>query len=141
MQNHKENPCSPTIKLLLREAKKLHKASRSESISKSLPVLRRLIASKVLINISLLELRKNQTLVKRKHILHMLAYEAGYCSWTEYKQIVEIPHEKNVEHYAISLGEAGYPNLWFSTLKDAENYAVLNGGNPIPVGEQAVVIV
>ncbi|PCK01697.1 MAG: hypothetical protein COA42_22925 [Alteromonadaceae bacterium] len=131
---------SESIKALLREAKKLHKASKSESLSKALPVLRRLISSKALTNISLLELRKNQNIVQRKHILLMLALESGHKSWAEYRQESERLPTKSNEHYTLTLRDAGYPNLWFSSFEEAKHYTASHGGHPILVGEQAVVV-
>lgn len=131
---------STIIKSLLREAKKLHKAAKSESLSRSLPILRRLISSNTLTNISLVELRNKTTLIQRKHILQMLAYETGYSNWASYRQAVESNQAENIDHYSFSLRKVGYPNLWFASFNEAESYAQTHGGNPVQVGHQAVVI-
>ncbi len=129
-----------TIKLLLREAKKLHKAAKSDSLSCSLPILRRLISSNTLTNISLIELRDKQSMIQRKHILQMLAYEAGYSNWASYRQAIELNSASDIDHYSLSLQGAGYLNLWFSSQHEAEAYAKSQGGKAISVGQQAVVI-
>ena len=54
---------------LSREARRLHKLSQSPSKMKSLPVLRRLINSQVLSQLSLVELYQQQSLIQRKHLL------------------------------------------------------------------------
>ena len=108
------------IQHLLREAKKLHQAAKSDSHAQALPVLRRLISSKTLKDVSLLELHRRQDMVRRKHILHMLALEAGYADWAEYKRVIAGTSIEHMEHYAIALREVGYPNLWFSSLAEAK---------------------
>ena len=64
----------------LLEAKKLHKATKSESLSNVLPVLRRLLNSKVLIDISLPQLKNKTEMIQRKHLLQLLASENGKAS-------------------------------------------------------------
>lgn len=127
------------INLLLREAKKLHRAATSESLSQALPVLRRLIASNTLKGISLPDLRRRQNIVQRKHILHMLAIEAGYSSWEEYRRIIANVSADEIEHFDIVHRKAGYPNIWFSSFAEAREFAALYGGHPLRVGQQAVV--
>jgi hypothetical protein len=130
-----------TLKHLLREARKLHKTVKTGSLSQSLPILRRLITSKTLTQLSLPELRNKPDIVQRKHLLQMLAHEAGYSSWASYKQAIEATNTKHDDHYSLVLQQAGYPNLWFSSLNEAEEYVKYHGGKPVAVGTQAVVIV
>jgi hypothetical protein len=130
-----------TLKRLLREANKLHKTVKTGSLSQSLPILRRLITSKTLTQLSLPELRNKPDIVQRKHLLQMLAHEAGYSSWASYKHALETADSEHDEHYSLALQHAGYPNLWFSSLNEAEEYVKHHGGKPVAVGRQAVVIV
>lgn len=132
---------SAALQQLSTLAKRLHKAAKAESLSVALPVLRRLIATKVLNNLSLVALRNQQHMIQRKHILRMLAAEAGYSDWASYKHAVEAMPEKSKAHYAIALKGVGYPNLWFSSFDAANDYAAKHGGKPIAVGKQAVVVV
>ncbi len=141
MQMKNSSLQSESINLLLREAKRLHRAAKAESLQCALPVLRRLIASNTLKNISLVALHRKREIIQRKHILNMLAYEVGYNNWAEYKQEMIAGRTITTEHYSILLKNTGYPNQWFSNLKEAKEYARINGGKPIPVGNQAVVIV
>ncbi len=67
----------------LLEVKKLHKTSKSELLSHALPVLRRLLNSKALVDISLPELNKNTNIIKWKHLLQMLGLENGYPRWAK----------------------------------------------------------
>jgi hypothetical protein len=128
------------LKPLLHVAKSLHRAARSESRLQSLPILRRLISSETFRQISLPELHCQRAIIQRKHILQMLALEAGFCSWSEYKRNISTqPAEQHV-HYSIALRYAGYPNIWFTSILEAEEYSAEHGGQPITVGKQAVVI-
>ena len=131
---------SGAIQLLLLEAKKLHRAATSDSKLKALPVLRRLITTQVIRELSLAELYRKSDLVQRKHILNMLGIEAGYAGWATYKQVIESTPADKLEHSSIVLRKAGYPNLWFSSLSDAEQYSSAHGGQVFAIGQQAVVI-
>ncbi|WP_370978451.1 hypothetical protein [Agaribacterium sp. ZY112] len=131
---------SNVIELLLKEAKKLHKSLKSESISVFLPVLRRLIATKTLKNIGLPELCRNKAMVQRKHILQMLAYEMAYDSWAQCRKALSRAQSDQQVHYCLALRRSGYPNHWFSSMHDAELYTREHGGKPVLVGSQAVVV-
>ncbi|MGR8936145.1 MAG: hypothetical protein ACU837_17485 [Gammaproteobacteria bacterium] len=127
------------IKLLLREAKKLHRAATSDSLVQALPVLRRLITSDTLKGVSLPELHRRRHIVQRKHILRMLAVEAGYTRWEEYRRAMANASVAEVGHFDIVHRKAGYPNIWFSSLAEAQAFAAKYGGYPLRVGKQAVV--
>jgi hypothetical protein len=103
-------------------------------------VLRRLIASETFRQISLPELYRRRETIQRKHILQMLALEAGSLNWSEYKKKIQAQPEEQPLDYSLALKHAGYPNIWFTSLPEAETYAAAQGGQPIPVGKQAVVI-
>ncbi len=133
-------PENDRLKLILRVAKSLHRAARSDSRPHSLPVLRRLIASETFRHISLPELYRQRMTIQRKHILHMLALEAGNLNWSDYKTTIKAHPEAQPLDYNLALKHAGYPNIWFTSLPEAETYAKAQGGQSIPVGQQAVVI-
>ena len=128
------------IKPMLRQAKKLHRAAISESKVDSLPVLRRLIASQVLRHLSLPDLYRRRNLVQRKHLLQLLAVEASYESWAEYRRVLSQRHSEAAVHYSLLLQDIGYPNLWFRSLEEAEAYTKQRGGRAVVVGQQALVI-
>lgn len=123
-----------------REAKKLHKQTSSANKLEALPVIRRLIKHNVFLRISIMELLKQRAEIKLKHIYHLLAKEVGYQTWAELKQQLSSLSDDQKLHYSLKLKGAGYPNLWFSNLAQAESYVQLNGGEAISVGEQAVVL-
>lgn len=134
---HQENP---DLNLWLREAKVLHRAAKSKSLAQSLPVLRRLLNSNVLTNISLIQLKQSVDIIQRKHLLNMLAIENGSFCWADFKQKLINEPNGSIIPSSIELKNAGYPVLWFSTPEEASLYTDKNGGRVVRVGTQAVVI-
>lgn len=134
---HQDNP---DLQLWLREAKILQKAAKSPSLAQSLPVLRRLLNSEVLTDISLLELKSNTEIIQRKHLLNMLAIENGSRCWKDFRQQVAAAEQGSILPNSIELRDAGYPVLWFSTVLEANSYTDQHGGRVIKVGSQAAVV-
>ena len=101
------------INIWLLEVKKLHKSTQSESLASVLPVLRRLLNSKVLVDISLPELKNNTQIIQRKHLLQMLAAENGYRCWKDLKAAIEVKAKSDelLLPYSVELNNAGYPTL------------------------------
>jgi hypothetical protein len=129
-----------TVTLLLREAKRLHKAASSEPLAPSLPVLRRLLASQIFQGMSLPELRRHRSMVQRKHLLRMLAMEAGCASWEAYRQALMDTPPDQLAHFEIARQGAGQLNLWFSSMDEAQAHVQAHGGRAMRVGMQAVVL-
>ena len=126
--------------LVLRTAKRLHRAATSQSTADSLPVLRRLLAANVLTGTSLPQLNRERDGIQRKHLLRLMALEAGHESWETYRAaLLNMPPE-DVQHFDILRQKAGYPNLWFSTPDQARAHATRHGGKVVHVGAQAVVL-
>ncbi|MDD1780401.1 hypothetical protein LRP49_04220 [Enterovibrio sp. ZSDZ35] len=134
---HQDNP---DIQLWLREAKFLQKAAQSDSLSQSLPVLRRLLESKVLTNITLPELKRQSAMIQRKHLLHMLAAENGERCWADLKKIVSAAPQGTILPYSIEQLDAGYLVHWFSSISEAQGYTEQHGGKVVKVGSQAAVL-
>ena len=137
------NQPSPSTLLLQdfkREAKKLHKQATSSNKLESLPILRRLIKQNVFYDVKVMELLEKRAEIQLKYIYQLLAKEVGYKTWAELKQQLEEMSDEQKRHYSMKLKGAGYPNLWFSSAKEAESYVQINGGEVIAVGEQAVVV-
>lgn len=135
-----KNEDHDVVRLVLSEAKRLHRSATSESLANSLPILRRLIASGALAAMSLPELRRKKQSVQRKHILRMLAIEAGYANWETYRPALSKLSVDEVQHFDIVRRKAGYPNPWFSSLAEAQTFRDRHGGVVLPVGRQAVVL-
>jgi hypothetical protein len=127
--------------LVLRIGRNLQRAAESESLATALPILRRLLATATLTAISLPELQRNRDIIQRKHVLRMLAVEAGFKSWEDYRHALENMSADEVGHYDQLHRIAGYPNVWFSTYAEAEHYACEHSGRAVRVGSQAVVLV
>jgi hypothetical protein len=130
---------SEGIHTVLREARKLHRAAIAESLARSLPVLRRILASGSLQHVSLPELYRQRNTVQRKHILRALAIEAGFPNWELYRPTLANKSASQLEHFDIVHREQGYPNTWFSTHAEALEYAAIHGGRTLRFGHQAVV--
>ena len=126
--------------IVLRVARHLHRATMSESLSVSLPILRRLLATSTLTAVSLPELQRNRDIIQRKHILRMLAVESGFKCWEDYRHALDHMGADELTHYDQFRGVMGYPNQWFSTYEEAQTFASTCNGRVLKVGTQAVVI-
>ncbi|MDP2560424.1 hypothetical protein [Psychrobium sp. 1_MG-2023] len=131
---------NPHIDALLREAKKLHRAAKTGSISQALPVLRRLHATNVCYDQSITSLFKIRHTLQRKHFLRMLAIEAGYPSWEQYKPALLTTPTQDTDLASYTSDDISQLNLWFSTQRQAREYAKENGGKVLAYGQQAVVV-
>jgi hypothetical protein len=128
------------VSAVLREAKRLHRAAASDSRALSLPVLRRLLQQQVLQGIALPALRRQRDIVQRKHMLRLLAAEAGFGAWEAYRARLLTMSVADLAHFDMVRAQVGYPNLWFSTPEDAQNHVDQHGGRLMQVGRQAVVL-
>lgn len=126
--------------IVLRIARNLHRAVNADALAISLPVLRRLLATKTLTEISLPELHRCRDIVQRKHVLRMLAVEAGFNCWEDYRHALDDMNTDQISHFDQLSRSAGYPNLWFSTYEEAQDYAWENNGRVMRIGSQAVVV-
>lgn len=139
--HHSLQPSSPQAADLVRAlARQLHRAAVSDSLRVSLPVLRRILATDTLRDLTLPQLHQQRGMVRRKHLLRTLAIEAGYPSWEHYSQALPGMSVQQLPHLDMLQTTAGYPNLWFSNREQAQIYAQSNGGRVVTVGTQAVVL-
>ena len=122
------------------KAKKLLNCARSDAKSSSLPVLRRLISSKVFRTVKLSDLFQHRQHIQRKHLLQLLALEAGFSDWAALKANYKELSADRLPKDSSRLFEIGYPNLWFPSHREAADYIAEFGGELIPQGEQAVVV-
>ena len=128
------------VSLVLGIAKRLHRAAISESLALSLPVLRRILAAGVLHGLSLPQLRRQRDLVQRKHLLRMLAIEAGYPGWEDFRRALLCEGPDRIDSFELVRQQAGYPNLWFSTFEEAQAHALRHGGRALRAGRQGIVL-
>lgn len=127
--------------LVLHIARNLHRAANAEALAISLPVLRRIITTETLVDISLPELRRRKSIIQRKHVLRMLAVEAGFKCWEGYRHALDDMNPDQVSHFDQLSRSAGYPNLWFSSYTEAQDYAWENNGRALRIGQQAMVLI
>ncbi len=112
-----------TLERVLHHARRLHRAARSASISAAMPVVRRIHAAGLFPHLRVAGLYRARASLQRKHVLRMLAVEAGHASWEAYREVLPglSPEAVMPWHVADQL-PAGL-NLWFSN--EAEARAVL----------------
>ncbi len=79
-------------------------------------------------------------MVQRKHVLRMLATEAGFPNWEAYRQALECMAPEQLPHFDVIRMASGYPNLWFSSHAEALSHAQEHGGRVMKVGHQAVLL-
>jgi hypothetical protein len=127
-------------------ARQLHRDATSASLRVALPVLRRLLATHTIRDLTLPQLHHQRSMVQRKHLLRMLAVEAGFDSWEAYSQALPTMTVDQLPHLDLLRPTAGYPNLWFSTPAEAHAHVQAQvqahgtAGRVVTVGTQAVVI-
>jgi hypothetical protein len=129
-----------SMQVVLREAKRLHRAATSDSLSDALPVLRRLLAMGVVTAPTLPRLFGARDAVQRKHVLRALAREAGYRGWEEYRRELPLLDEHHIQQVAALQRGASTLKHWFSDEAAAMRFAAENGGRTVRVGKQAVVL-
>ena len=133
-------PTSPSTQLVLREAKRLHRAATADSRLISLPVLRRLLAAGAVLALTLPNLYRARDTVQRKHVLRALAVEAGYGSWEEYSRALPLLDAQQISRAILLERDTPSLKLWFTSEAGAAQFAAANSGHPVRVGRQAVVM-
>lgn len=133
------NPFTST-QVVLREAKRLHRAARSDSLSTALPVLRRILAAGAVAATTLPDLFRRRHVVRRKHVLRTLAFEAGHPSWEGFCPTLAKMDSRQLEQFAVVENGFANLNLWFSSEPEALKYATQHGGRAVRVGMHAVVL-
>jgi hypothetical protein len=131
---------APTaVEIVLRQARKLHRAAKTGGISSAMPVMRRVHKAGVLPGHKLSSLYALRRQLQRKHFLRTLAIEAGFPDWERFRpELVQWPaqalaHLHVEEHFA-------QLNLWFSTEALARAHAAAHGGQVLRWGTQAMVL-
>lgn len=133
-------PTASSTLLVLREARRLHRAAASDSPSISLPVLRRVLAAGAAPTRTLPNLFRARNTVQRKHVLRTLAVEAGYGSWEEYARALPLLDMQQLQLALHAERGASRLKLWFASEAEAAQFASEHGGQAVRVGKQAVVL-
>lgn len=136
----RRGPEVSSTQVVLREAKRLHRAATSDSPSAALPVLRRLLAARAVPAQTLPNLFRARNTVQRKHILHTLAAEAGHRSWEEYSRVLPVLDVQQLRQTFLSERSTASLKHWFASEADAVRFAAQHGGQAVRVRGQAVVL-
>ncbi|HWV61974.1 MAG TPA: hypothetical protein VN019_00025 [Oxalicibacterium sp.] len=124
---------------LRRYARRLLRDARSDEPSRTLPVLRRIVAARVTPEIRLTELHTVRATLQLKHVLHALARELGFASWESCKHEIDDRPPAMLDRYRLELGMFGdYEQNWFADEQTAVDWQRQNGGYLVRVGRQVV---
>jgi hypothetical protein len=134
-----ESATPSALELVLRQARKLHRAAKTGSLMSAMPALRRVHAAGVFPGDKLSTLYARRAQLQRKHFLRALAVEAGFLDWEHFRP--ELLHwaPEALAHYRVDACFATL-NAWFANVDEAEAHARLHGGQLLRVGRQAVVL-
>lgn len=126
----------------LREhARRLLRHAREGDTSASMPVLRRLLAAKVMRAERLADLHAIRHELQLKHLLSMLAAELGYANWDACKPDIDVQPHAIIDRYRLDAGAFNdFEMNWFANEADALDWQRAHGGYVVRYGEQAVAI-
>jgi len=127
------------MELALRQARTLHRAAKTGTLTQAMPAIRRAHNAGVFAELALSALYRQRHLLQRKHFLRTLAVEAGFANWEAYLPTLRSQPPQDFAHYT-SGREYGYPNAWFSTHAQAAAFAQARGGKVVYYGQQAMVV-
>lgn len=134
------DPSFTSIDVVLREARRLHRAAASDARSVALPVLRRLVATQAVPFVALPALFRARATVQRKHVLRALAVEAGHPHWDAYREALASVDASTVRRAFDLERGASTLKLWFASEADAIRFAAVHGGQAVRVAAHAVVL-
>lgn len=135
-----DKPAPTAYQLVLRQARRLHRAANSDQVLFAMPSVRRAHAAGVLPGLALSELYHDRATLKRKHFLRTLAVEAGFADWETFRAQLERMSPDAFEHFKLADEGVAQLNVWFSDEAQAQVHADAHGGRVVRVGKQAVVV-
>lgn len=142
--NHSGNDLGSNLSnsdFLRRLAKRLLRNARSTEASKAMPVLRRIIAAKIMPELRVTDLYAVRETLQLKHVLHMLSKELGYSAWELCKMQIDTCAPQILDRYRLDLGMFGdYQKNWFADAATACEWQRQHGGYLIAYGKQSVAI-
>jgi len=126
---------------LRRHARRLVRNGRDAQPSKALPVLRRIIDTGVMPELSVTDLYVVRDTLQLKHVLHMLGRELGFAGWEACKHEIDCRGAEVLDRYRFEQGQFGdFRQNWFSDEQTAREWQQQNGGYIVAYGKQAVAI-
>ncbi|WP_047391788.1 hypothetical protein [Chitinibacter sp. ZOR0017] len=134
------SPDSAAVQFYLRQARQYQRAAQSDSPALALPILRRILHTGVCGQLSLPQLFQQRHTVQRKHVLRMLALEAGFASWEAFRPVLQQGAAPQLQAAQFMASGAGQLKLWFADHHSAAQYVAEQGGTVLGQGTQAVVM-
>lgn len=126
---------------LRRYARRLLRDARSPQASRAMPVLRRIVAARLVPELRLTDLYASRATLQLKHLLHMLARELGFPTWEVCKSQIDDCDSALLDRCRLELGMFGdYEKNWFADAAIARAWQRSHGGYLVRYGEQAVAI-
>ena len=139
-----ENPALPmgrsSVALVLREARRLHRIAKSHSLSSSLPLLRRLLSAGILRDTTLPEAFRARASLQRKHLLRLLAVEAGFLSWEAYRPALSSIQPSELDSFIVHEKGWAFVHNWFPSAELAQAQVAKVGGRVVRIGSHAVAL-
>lgn len=108
-----------TLDRVLHHARRLHRAARSSSVAAAMPVIRRIHAVGVFPELSVVGLYRARASLQRKHVLRMMAIEAGHAGWEGYRAVLPTLALDAIAPWHLSEHVAAGLNVWFSNEAEA----------------------
>lgn len=126
---------------LRRYARRLLRHARGAEPCQALPVVRRIIAARVMPELRVTELYAVRASLQLKHVLHMLARESGFASWETCKREVDGIDAAVLDRFRLEIGMFGdFQQNWFADRAMALEWQQQNGGYLVNYGTQTVAI-
>jgi hypothetical protein len=126
---------------LRRYARRLLRQARADEPLKTLPVLRRIIATQVMPELRVTDLYAVRASIQLKHVLHMLARELEFSAWEVCKHSIDSMPAAVLDRYRLELGMFGdYEKNWFPDMETARAWQQQNGGYLVSYGRQVVAL-
>jgi len=119
----------------------LLRQARADEPLKTLPVLRRIIATQVMPELRVTDLYAVRASIQLKHVLHMLARELEFSAWEVCKHSIDSMPAAVLDRYRLELGMFGdYEKNWFPDMETARAWQQQNGGYLVSYGRQVVAL-
>ncbi len=134
------SPAINATELVRRQARVLHRAAQSESVSAALPAVRRLYAAGIFPGQRLSALYRDRQRLQCKHFLRALAVEAGFPDWERFRPALDQMPLEAFDHFKVSADWHVFLNSWFSNEAQPRAYAAEHSGRVVRFGTQAVVV-
>jgi hypothetical protein len=106
-----------------------------------LPILRRIIAARLMPELRITDLYAVRETVQLKHVLHMLAKELEFPAWEICKTRIDGCDAALLDRYRLELGMFGdHQKNWFADAQTALTWQREHGGYLINYGKQVVAV-